>query len=345
MPEIGQIINRLRNGIFGNFFFKKKRIFFSEKWRSYQTRCILHEQFQRTCPRANSFQTLSPSEWHKNYFVLNNLAGKGQTERFKPPKWNVNLQQWNPICRRMGNLSASSQKSAATGPPPRPFPVEKRQTFHVCVRAQASLCPPRRNIIEWVSTLLGLPVRHVHRSALSDNRIRASRIKRGILLKRARQLLHFDPLFAGATDGRTRTRNSRRVNTRTTDATVEQKKKKRKIYIYIYIERERESERETRGELSFYNEIEVTVVASSPWPARLFFLRFPHFYAAPHSVKGVRASSRLNRPNEGPTALFRLDGGVAGSPTTKPFKPVSITRLWTFLAISFAILLGSNFYN
>lgn len=44
-------------------------------------------------------------------------------------------------------------------------------------------------------TLSSARLLRVHRSALSDNRIRTSRIKRGILLKLARQLLHFDPLF------------------------------------------------------------------------------------------------------------------------------------------------------
>ena len=68
--------------------------------------------------------------------------------------------------------------------------------------------------------------------------------------------------------------------------------------------KKKKEEEEKRGKKvsSFYSEIEVTVVARSPWPARLFPLRFPLFLCP--SVKGVHAGNRLNRWTKGVQLCF-----------------------------------------
>lgn len=124
-------------------------------------------------------------------------------------------------------------------------------------------------------------VRRVHRSALSDNRIRASRIKRGILLKRARQLLHFDSLFSAAG---TRARNVRRVNT-------ERRNKKNKT-----------AERKVEMR-PFYSEIEVTVVADPPMTCSPFFLRFSPFMLP---CNGCPCRGRMNSWYEEIRLFFRV---------------------------------------
>ena len=106
---------------------------------------------------------------------------------------------WFPLNIRFAFLEIrrtfcrTPKKSAITESCRRPFSAEKSKFSGLRARKRLSV---RRETLSSASPLYSAAVRHVHRSALSDNRIRASRIKRGILLKRARQLLHFDPLFA-----------------------------------------------------------------------------------------------------------------------------------------------------
>ena len=200
---------------------------------------------------------------------------------------------WFPLNIRFAFLEIrrtfcrTPKKSAITESCRRPFSAEKSKFSGLRARKRLSV---RRETLSSASPLYSAALRHVHRSALSDNRIRASRIKRGILLKRARQLLHFDPLFARR--GRARGTCVAWIREPRTQWRNKKKKKKKK------------EEEEKRGKKvsSFYSEIEVTVVARSPWPARLFPLRFPLFLCP--SVKGVHAGNRLNRWNEGVQLCF-----------------------------------------
>lgn len=81
---------------------------------------------------------------------------------------------------------------------PKPLPEKRlrRPFFRWWIKGKLSAQTIRASIRSVRGeTLSSARLLRVHRSALSDNRIRTSRIKRGILLKLARQLLHFDPLF------------------------------------------------------------------------------------------------------------------------------------------------------
>lgn len=81
---------------------------------------------------------------------------------------------------------------------PKPLPEKRlrRPFFRWWIKGKLSAQTIRASVRSVRGeTLSSARLLRVHRSALSDNRIRTSRIKRGILLKLARQLLHFDPLF------------------------------------------------------------------------------------------------------------------------------------------------------